>query len=218
MDGNTKEQEDFINMVDPFSFSIFIPTITRPTLGRTLWSIRLQESIPDDEVIVIGDGPQPIARELFEQFRFRGRYVERPKAIPSDWGHGHRNAMMRTANAAWILAMDDDDEYKPGALKTIREALKNGPKVPHIFRMDNDPVVGHVWKIPQMTCGNVSTICFACPNDPEKLGIYTNRYGGDFDFIEKTCSFYPTGPVWREEFIATVRPLGRRYHLSGNAV
>ena len=28
---------------------------------------------------LIGDGPQPIARELFEQFKFRGRYVERPK-------------------------------------------------------------------------------------------------------------------------------------------
>lgn len=58
------------------TISLVIATISRPTLARTLRSLRGQAWEPGDEVLLVGDGPQPVAAELFGQFGLSGRYVE----------------------------------------------------------------------------------------------------------------------------------------------
>ncbi|HET7637308.1 MAG TPA: hypothetical protein VFK47_01085, partial [Ktedonobacteraceae bacterium] len=50
--------------------------------------------------------------------------------------------------------------------------------------------------------------CIVCPNIPGKVGSWTDRYQGDWDFIEETVRLHggPAQIIWREELIAVARP------------
>lgn len=189
------------------TISLVIPTISRPTLARALASMRRQEWQAGDEVLLVGDGPQPVACSLWEQFRLPGRYLETPAPL-GYWGHGPRNwiAENREATGRYLMALDDDDELPDQAVAIVRRILAESPDRPHIFRMTGTPVVGDCWKVKEIREGNVGTPMLVAPNDPARLGRFAPRYGGDCDFIRGTCAFYPGGPVWREEVICRVRP------------
>ncbi|AMV24169.1 Glycosyl transferase family 2 [Gemmata sp. SH-PL17] len=194
-----------------FSVSVVIATISRPTLARTLGSLRGQAWGPGDEVLVVGDGSQPVARELFEQFGLPGRFVENPGPTGT-WGHHARNWVLdtRLARGAYLMALDDDDEYHPGALAAVRRALGENPGRPHIFRMTGHPLNPLLWARPVLEVGNLGTPMLVFPNDPARLGRYGMWGAGDFDFCAQTCAHFPDGPVWREEPVCMVRPWGAR--------
>jgi glycosyltransferase involved in cell wall biosynthesis len=187
------------------TISLVIATIGRPTLARALRSVRVQDWRPQDEILLVGDGPQPVASELWDQFRLPGRFVEVP-GPNKDWGHTPRNLVVPLARGAYLMALDDDDEMTPDAVAVVRKALAETPNRPHLFRMSGVPTVGTVWKVKEIREGNVGTPMLVCPNDPARLGRYAPRYGGDFDFIRDTCAFYPEGPVWHQTVICRVRP------------
>ncbi|AMV30191.1 Glycosyl transferase family 2 [Gemmata sp. SH-PL17] len=191
------------------TISLVIATISRPTLARTLRSLRGQAWEPGDEVLLVGDGPQPVAAELFGQFGLPGRYIEHTGKTGT-WGHHARNWVFdsRRATGTHVMALDDDDEYTPDAIATVRAALRLAPDRPHIFRMSGHPTAPLIWRPgqPVLTVGNLGTPCLVFPNDPERLGRYGMRYPGDCDFAATTCAQYPDGPVWREEVICRVRP------------
>lgn len=164
----------------------------------------------NDEILVVGDGTQPIARELCEQLsgRLPMRYIENPGPTGM-WGHHARNWVLdaRQAPGAYLMALDDDDEYTPDAIASARAAFAACPEPrPHIFRMSGHPAVGTVWKEPVMRVTNLGTPCIAVPNDPARLGRYAMAYDGDFTFAQSTCAHYPAGPVWSEAVICRVRP------------
>lgn len=196
-------------MAEP-TISLVIATISRPTLARTLASLVGQVWTAGDEVLVVGDGFQPIARELCEQFarRLPLRYVENP-GPRGMWGHHARNMVLdtRQARGAYLMALDDDDEYTSGAIASARAAFDEcrEPR-PHIFRMSGHPSCALLWSEPVFRVGNFGTPCIALPNDPARLGRYGMTYAGDFAFAESTCAHYPSGPVWREEVVCAVRP------------
>ena len=64
-----------------FRFSIIVPTCGRRSLGRTLESIRRQALVDGDEVLLITDGPQPLAMDLFRASGLPGRCLEMPANI-----------------------------------------------------------------------------------------------------------------------------------------
>jgi len=196
-------------MAEPYpTISLVIPTIGRPTLARTLASVRRQTWFAGDEVLLLLDGPQPVAAELWEQFGLPGRCVELPRSSPPDWGHTPRNVALDRvlSRAAYLMALDDDDELTTGAVATVRAALTAIPGRPHLFRMDG-PRHGLLWADREIRLGNVGTPMFIAPNDPSRLGRYTPRHGGDCDFIRDTVGrFPPESLVWREEVICLVRP------------
>lgn len=192
------------------TLTVVIATISRPTLARALASLRSQEWRPGDEVLLVGDGPQPIAACLWEQFGLPGRYIELPRSPKPDWGHTPRNRVLdrRLATGSHLMALDDDDEYLPGAIAAARAALTLAPDRPHLFRADFGSMGwGLLWRDREIRVGNVSTCLFACPNDPDRLARYdTTIYAGDHAFIRETCGLYPNGPVWREEVVCVCRP------------
>ena len=198
-------------MADPVTISVVIATISRPTLARSLASLRSQDWRPGDEVLLVGDGPQPVAALLTDQFAAVGlpaRYVENP-GPRGMWGHHARNWVMdaREARGSHLMALDDDDEYLPGAIAAARAALTLTPDRPHLFKMDWRTIGGKtLWELPVLRAGNVGTPMFAAPNDPARLGRYGMVYTGDFAFIRDTCSHYLGGPVWREEVVCVCRP------------
>lgn len=194
-------------MVD-VSLTIQIATISRPTLFSTLWSLRYHNMLaPGDEIMLIGDGPQPAAKAMWDQMHLPGRYVEVPGGPHRDWGHTARNTMMAEARAAYLMAGDDDDEWTPGALEIIRRALRENPGRPHLFRMSGVPGIGDVWNDREIREGNVGTPLLVVPTAGRKWGRYTNHPAGDHDFIRDTIAMWPPDSlVWREEVIYKVRP------------
>jgi glycosyltransferase involved in cell wall biosynthesis len=182
------------------SFSILIPTIGRPLLA-SLFQELLPQLGPHDEVMVIGDGPQPAARAMVAGMDRRVQYCEFGPA--HCWGHPQRNWAMKLASRSHILSFDDDDAVKPGALERIRKAIMRHPGFPLVFKMQHGPVV--LWKEKTLTCMNVSTQMFVVPNVKECLGTWGDRYEGDLDFIVSTSLLYPEQDqsiVWCEEIIA----------------
>lgn len=184
-----------------------MPTVSRPTLARSLLSLKGQDWRPGDEVLLVGDGPQPLARELWGQLGLPGRYVETPARL-GVWGHGVRNfvierGLVRTSHAG---ALDDDDCFTPGAVAAVRAALAAEPARPHLFRMDWRAIGGRVlWEEAILREGNVGTPMFWYRNAVGRLGRWGDRYTGDFDFIRGTCALQGE-PVWRREVAVVCRP------------
>lgn len=190
------------------TISLMIPTVSRPTLVRCLQSVRVQRFLPGDEVILMGDGPNDVAKELFAQFRLPGYYRQATDRPTGDWGHTPRNVMMPHATGTHIMALDDDDELTAGALWAVREALFRDPTRPHLFKM-NTADNGDVWKSREVKVANVGTPMFVIPTAGPR-SAYLSYYGGDHAFIRDTLSAYPAGSlVWDETVICRVRPHAR---------
>ncbi len=191
------------------NISLVIPTISRPTLVRCLESLRGQAWREGDEVLLIGDGRQPVAECLWRQFGLPGRYLETPKRL-GFWGHGVRNWINseRIARGSHLMNLDDDDALRPGAVEAVRTRVAHDPSIPYIFQMHTVPTGKTIWIEREIKHENVGTPMIVTPNDPARLGTWQNYYGGDFAFIRETCEKYYT-VSWQECVIADVWPAVR---------
>lgn len=188
--------------------SIIIPTICRPSLLQTLDSCR-----GADEVILCPDGPDALrrVRVLVEQVRFP---VGNLRVIDTggphkDWGHTQRNLVQGRAVGDWVMHMDDDDRYNPGALDLVRAALAGAERIPHLFRAVSR-TAGLVWHTRGvLAVGNITTLGIVVPNDPARMGTWQPRYGGDGDMAIETVGMYGGRAVWRDEVIAGPIAAGR---------
>lgn len=188
----------------PPTLSIIIPTIGRTSLTAAIKSAANQTG-PGDEILVIGDGPQPVAREISRQHGASVSYHETP--MYRNWGHGNRNFAMKLAKGDYLMFLDDDDVFTREALRSVRTAVTASPGHPIIFRMTT-PDGLTLWSDPIVRIQNVGTPMFVIPNDPQRLGRFGIRYEGDFDFISSTLALYPAGSlIWNEEIICNCRPM-----------
>lgn len=190
------------------TFSVIVPTIGRRTLGDALDSIDRAGLTPEDEVVVVADGPNPVAWYQWHARRLPGKYLELARRT-NDFGGSPREHGMAHAQKRWLMFLDDDDGYLPGALETVRGVLRiirglqpDWQPCPLLFRMLHGAGV-FVWKVRgAMECGNVSSQNIVCPNARGKLGRWGKFYAGDFEFIRDTVAAYGRAE-WREEM--TVR-------------
>ena len=189
------------------TLSIIIPTLGRPLLGKILRELAAQLG-PLDEVLVVGDGPQPTAESIVAGTDPRIRYLEGEQ--DHCWGHPQRNWAMARAKGTHLASFDDDDSLMPGALEIMRSAASRAQDRPHLFKIRYRGEV--IWKERALACGNVSTQMFLVPKVRGRLGEWGARYEGDLDFIRSTVTLYPRGPrsiIWCNEVIA-------HHGLSGN--
>lgn len=166
---------------------MIIPTVGRSTITRTVRSINSQNWTIPDEVIIVHDS-----------------------APHNDWGAWARTEGMRRARGNYLLFMDDDDEYLPKAFEVIRKAIQQKPDRVHIFCMKREkPFNDVLWTCQDLTRpGEISTQMIVVPNDPARLGEWTSRYEGDFDFLISTLAKHNQPPVWHKEVIAIQHPHG----------
>lgn len=190
--------------IGPMKISIIIPTLGRPSLDRTIKSIRGQLR-DGDEVLIVSDGPRPEAQALALSAGASFRFFEGP--LTRKWGHAQRMLGMKEAVGDYLAFMDDDDIYLPGALDSMRRGIEETGAGLLLFRMIYYSRV--LWDRPLIVYGNVSTQMVVVRNDPERLGAWAPRLdtpegeGADFIFISDTASRGPSDSVvFRPEVIS----------------
>ena len=195
------------------TFSVIIPTIGRASLAETLKSIAGQAAHPldggwlENEVVVISDGPRSGAAWLCDMFnRSSGFALASYEFTPPsrDWGATQRNLGMSRAKNDYLLFIDDDDIFVPLAFQTICRRIAQRPGQPLMFRMEHH-IVGTIWREPAVIHRNVGTGMLVLPNDKGRIGRYSARYEGDFDFFTETEPLWPGGFVWLEDVIVACR-------------
>ena len=179
--------------------TVIIPTICRPTLLRALDSCR-----GADDVLVAPDGPEPLRRVLALTSQVTLPCVVRVLSVGGphrDHGHTPANAALAEAAGDWLLRLDDDDAYCPGALALVRATLADAERVPHLWRAGcRSGVVWHTRG--RLECGNVTTAGIAVPRTAGRLARYGTRYEGDYDYALAAVDLCGGRAVWRDEVIA----------------
>ncbi|HLE22186.1 MAG TPA: glycosyltransferase family A protein [Vicinamibacteria bacterium] len=187
------------------SLSLIVPTPDGEGLSALFDSIRPQLS-PQDEVLIVGDTHSQALEETATLVQAEGfRWLEHD-AGKHAWGHPQVNYGISQAQGDYLVFNDDDDTFTESALAIIRDVAAGLPEpAPMMFRFLSGRN-GLLWDAPVIQCGRIGGHEFVCPNDPERLGRWSDRYEGDFDFIESTLALWPKDSlVWREEVIAHAR-------------
>lgn len=161
----------------PVTFSIVVATKGRDSLAATLASVAPQLEAGDEVLVVRSEHP---------------------------WGHQARNEAIPRCAGTHLLFIDDDDRHMKGALELVREHVGQAPGKVHIFAMaySNGSVVAPVWPL---RVGTVGTPMFCVPNKPGRLGVWSERHEGDFDFIASTMELRKDKAVLHEDVIALIR-------------
>lgn len=188
-------------------FSIIIPTVMRPTLVATLHSIRHAGAGLGDEALIIVDaahqnGYAPAGfNDAVAGLVATGASVRilQPNEARGGWGGPARNHGVGLARGSHLLFIDDDDQYRPGAIDTIRSLVAPAPESMHVWRM-----VARggrvVWSSPRLAQGNIGTPMFTVPL--VAAGQWTERYEGDFDFaLSSRMNLGGDAVVWHEQVL-----------------
>jgi len=191
------------------TLSIIIPTPDGVGLSRCIRSIVEQEIVAGDEVLIVGDTHSGALDHVEEDVcRLGGpfRYLAHDAGRHA-WGHPQINFGMEVAHGDYLVFQDDDDIFTEGAFAVIRAALAlQSEPVPHMFRFvtQNRRLL---WQERRLEEGVIGGHQFVIPNLPGRVGEWTDRYCGDFDFVTSTLRLWPPDSVvWREEIIAYARP------------
>lgn len=132
----------------------------------------------------------------------------------NDAGDTPRNRVLDSATGTHIVFLDDDDEYVPGALETIRRFARANPGRIGIFRV-NFGLWGPAWRDADRTLMGTATAMYVIPNLPGRVGRFGRVPGaapgrlGDYRFIVETVALQGE-PVWCEEVTQEIRPEKRR--------
>jgi hypothetical protein len=169
--------------------SFIVPTIGRASLAATLNSIHC---VAGDEVIVIGGRVAPVTTHL------PVRWI--PCQPGGHFGCEERTLGISQARGDYLAFIDDDDTYLPFARHLMTAAMECAWRRPALFRM-RYPNGAELWRKPVLEVGNVSTQMMLIPNDRAKLGTWTTRREGDFDFL--TSMRWPSAAIaWCPSVIA----------------
>lgn len=200
------------------SISVITPTIGRASL-KTMLEALLPQLADGDEALVIGDGPQPKARNIVEAFRNdQIRYWESEPLF--NWGNPQRNSAIDQARGEWLVFIDDDDVPLPECAARVRRGAQDHGKRPLMFKMTH--LGGLLWRSRNIELGNVSGQMFVVPNVKGRVGRWSAQYAADFDFIRSTLALYPEGEsivAWMEDQITLqgyVGPHRKKAEENGN--
>lgn len=158
------------------TISFIVPSIGRPSLGRTLASI---DAVGEDEVLLVEHAP------------------------PSGhWGNEERQEGTARARGDYLAYLDDDDVYVRGHRALMQRAINEGvPDVPILFRVQY-PSGRVIWQRQWVKNGNVTSQMILVPNQKYMLHDWCSKQRfADFHFINQWG--WPAKSIkWRREVIA----------------
>lgn len=185
--------------------SIIVPTPDGDGLDTLAASLAAQRAA-SDELLIVGDthdGPLPHVAAWCAAHD--ARYLAHD-AGHHCWGHCQINHGMLAATGDYLVFIDDDDTFAPGALAAIRRAIAQQPAPRVLMFKFHAARLGRT--LPERYAVEESAIgghCIVPPNDPARLGTWGCRYGGDYDFLVRTLAHWPGGPAWFDDVIALAR-------------
>lgn len=205
------------------TISAIIPTVAtdpaRLALLRRSLESALHQLRDGDELLIAADttsDPLDAVRELCGRLGAEAaagvavRFVPHAGAAGHDYGHAQLNAAMATATGDYLTFNDDDDVYLAGAFDAMRATAEALPSpAPLLFRfLTHYGLV--VWTRPgDVGQGTIGGHCIVTPNLTSKLGQWSPRYEGDYDFIAATLALWAASgvaPVFVDRLIARGRP------------
>lgn len=197
------------------TLSVLIPTQGRDTLKRAVRSAAESGLDEGDELIVVADTHGVADTDALKQSILRMvlgypppiRYLEFD-AGHHCWGHCQLNYGLERVGSQWVHCQDDDDIYTDGSIARMkrRAAGKLAP-TPMLFRFHS--YFGMTfWDHRGLVIENhIGGHCLVAPNN-KRLGRFTCRYQGDFDYIASTLANYPADSVeWMDDVICRARPV-----------
>jgi glycosyltransferase involved in cell wall biosynthesis len=184
--------------------SLICPTIGRDSLRQTIYSA-VTQMLDQDEMIVVGDGPQPKAREIAARFP-RVTYLELPVKI-GDFGSTPCDLGIERATGDAVFFIGDDDICAEGAFDAIRAAFSSESDRPHAFGRKHG---GRDFK-PYLAISNISGQQIVVPRDMEKMPKMADVPMGewnisDWEFIAKVHKNWGETTVLHNEIIAVLQP------------
>jgi len=195
--------------------SVIVPTVGRASLRYTLASItsQLQEG---DEVLVCGDGPQPIAEIIAKRAGPQVRYMETLRPT-YEWGNAQRDYAIAQASGDYLAFLDDDDQWIAHTRDKIELAVTEYIERLFLFKMrlsgyGHSPDNTVLWReAGNLELGQIGTPMFVCPNIPSRLARWIDTqdphgYSADHHFINTTIANYPPAMLaWIPTIIADCR-------------
>jgi len=178
----------------PNRLCVIVPTIGRPTLERTLASLRPQ-LLHSDLAIVVCDEVGERA-EWAESVSHGFHFVQVGSRTP--WGSVACNTVLNElpADVTHTWRLDDDDVAAPGALEVMRGVACEKPVFLR-FQYLND---GVIWIEPGLEEGNIGSPCILAPRSLARWGL---RYEGDFDYARDLVEELGE-PLWVNQIVAVV--------------
>jgi GalNAc5-diNAcBac-PP-undecaprenol beta-1,3-glucosyltransferase len=104
----------------PLQAAVIVPTFDHGATLRHSVGSALRQTVPDIELVIVGDGMPDGAREValaLERSDERVRFVDNPKGETR--GEAHRNAVLREVTAPYVFYLSDDDLWMPEHLATM---------------------------------------------------------------------------------------------------
>lgn len=174
--------------------TVIIPCCDRPSLEDTLKSTEKAE-----KVIIVGDGDCPLSKKIASKFS-NVSYYEIDET--GDFGASQRNFAMRLVKTPLISFLDDDDVYVKEGVERIISYSKLD--CINLFKVKIQNKL--VWDKMVIEYGNLTTGGIVVPNSPEKLGVWTCRYGTDYDFFTMTYNLMGKKVNYVDFILTITRP------------
>lgn len=163
------------------SITFVIPSLSRPTLNRTIDSL-LKQTNPSWKCIIVYDG---VDGPIFGDPRIVTHRIPKTGNNSNRLGQSGlvRNVGIQKCNTEWIGFLDDDDTIHPDYVKTLFEKYHNRDFV--VWRMvNNDGLVIPRLNKNLLVLNNVG-ISFCYKNKFQDVLFDKNINGEDFYFVEK---------------------------------
>lgn len=163
--------------------SVVIPTYNRGDLiGDTICSLQ-QQDFENFEVIIVDDGSKDNTRDICEQFASEDPRITYVSGDAKNRGPSYcRNVGYRLAKGEYLIFLDSDDLFLPGALKNRVEKMD--------AHKENDFIVfiGEFFKRE--------------PGDTGMLWNIPTSVNPLLRFIGDDIPWQTTGPIWRTRALA----------------
>jgi GT2 family glycosyltransferase len=125
--------------------SIIISTYNRSNLLKKAIASVLAQSFKDIEIIVVDDCSTDDTEKVAKEFKVR--YIKTEKNSGSD--SKPKNLGISKANGEYIAFLDDDDTYRPDALKILYRYAKTGADITYgDYLIENNGKMERGWSLP----------------------------------------------------------------------
>lgn len=186
--------------------------IGKPTLRQALDSIKKQEMIPGDCVIVCVDsfeqGPRPDVQTLVEGYGFDFCFLDAGYHFFGVEQCNYATSLIDPMRCSHVMSMGDDDVLVDGTFAALRAVAGEHPDRVIISRQVLNGY-GLIWEIPAMRRCHVTGQCMLSPL--RDLGVQDTRHDCTVDFDWMMDAIRRSGqPALFLDFVSTIA------HTDGN--